>query len=142
MMTKKKWKLLIGLVNVMMNSKKLLKRIDERDYLTEREHREFLEELITDLENIERYKKDLNELTTENEVLKKQLSFTRKKLKCEEYHYNKDLEILEIFKKHLNYSETKNLDTSIISKENYNITIFKALYEEDFEKIEEWLNDK
>ena len=52
----------------------------------------------------------------------------------------RDLEILEILKKHLYYEDTTDLETSVISKENYNITIFKALYEEDFNKIKEWLD--
>lgn len=37
-----------------------LRRIDERDYLTEREHREYLEKLNTDLEVLEILKKTLN----------------------------------------------------------------------------------
>jgi hypothetical protein len=36
-----------------MINKELLRRIDERDYLTEREHREFLERLSKDLEILE-----------------------------------------------------------------------------------------
>jgi len=40
-----------------MTSKELLRRIDERDYLTEREHREFLKELKKDLEELEHYRK-------------------------------------------------------------------------------------
>jgi len=39
-----------------MTSKELLKRIDEKDYLTEREHREFLKVLEKDLEILEIFK--------------------------------------------------------------------------------------
>lgn len=45
-----------------MNNKELLRRIDERDYLTEREHREFLKELNKDLERLEKYKSIEQEL--------------------------------------------------------------------------------
>ena len=41
-----------------MTGKELLRRIDEKDYLTEREHREFLEELNKDLEVLEEIKKN------------------------------------------------------------------------------------
>ncbi len=40
-----------------MPNKELLRRIDERDYLTEREHREFLDRLNKDLEDYEELKK-------------------------------------------------------------------------------------
>lgn len=36
-----------------MGNKELLRRIDERDYLTEREHREFLSVLNKELEKLE-----------------------------------------------------------------------------------------
>lgn len=39
-----------------MTSKELLRRIDERDYLTEREHREFLKELENALDMLEAIK--------------------------------------------------------------------------------------
>lgn len=39
-----------------MTSKEYLRRIDERNYLTEREHREFLNELNKDLEVLEIFK--------------------------------------------------------------------------------------
>lgn len=40
-----------------MTSKELLRRIDERNYLTEREHREFLNILEKDLEILDKIRK-------------------------------------------------------------------------------------
>ena len=44
-----------------MKSKEYLRRIDKRDYLTEREHREYLEQLEKDLEKLEQYETIFNE---------------------------------------------------------------------------------
>jgi len=50
-----------------MINKELLRRIDERDYLTEREHREFLERLSKDLEILE-YIKSLIKVYNNDEM--------------------------------------------------------------------------
>lgn len=83
------------------------------------------------LDTIDEYKaikQDLEKLEQYEAIFKEPLKDIRERL-----------EVLEILKKHLNYSEAKDLDTSAISKENYNITIFKSLYKEDFNKIKQWL---
>lgn len=100
-----------------MVSKELLKRIDERDYLTEREHREFLDKLNKDLEEYEEIKKLMG--TPIQDIMKK-------------------LKVLEIIKKWfmeytIDYSKIDNtffVDTFIRDDE----PIFKIL--------EEWLNGK
>ena len=52
---------------IKMINKELLRRIDERDYLTEREHREFLERLSKDLEILE-YIKSLIKVYNNDEM--------------------------------------------------------------------------
>lgn len=49
-----------------MNSKECLKRIDEKNYLTEREHKEFLSVIEKDLDKLKKLEK-------ENEELKEQI---------------------------------------------------------------------
>ena len=49
-----------------MGNKELLKRIDERNYLTEREHREFLSVLNKELEMLEELKNPYDEYENEN----------------------------------------------------------------------------
>lgn len=44
----------------MISSKECLKRIDERNYLTEREHKEFLKTIEQDLDRLEEFEKVLN----------------------------------------------------------------------------------
>lgn len=65
----------------MAGNLELLRRIDEKDYLTEREHREFLDRLKKDLEELEQYRKvmckpildlmkDLERLEKQDKMLK------------------------------------------------------------------------
>lgn len=68
-----------------MASKELLKRIDERNYLTEREHREFLDRLSKDLE--------------EKELLETELKLEKDKVKYVMKQLKKQDKILEILKK-------------------------------------------
>lgn len=77
-----------------MASKELLRRIDERDYLTEREHREFLEGL------------------------------------------SKDLEVLDILK------ENAHLYVNNVNKDVKSIQITITTCNDNFNKVEEWLDEK
>ena len=67
-----------------MTSKEYLRRIDERNYLTEREHREFLERLSKDLEILETIKDLLNDgvlwLEMEHEMIESKEHKKKKQL--------------------------------------------------------------
>ena len=52
-----------------MNSKECLKRIDETNYLTEREHKEFLSAVENDLDKLKQFEKENEELKEANKFL-------------------------------------------------------------------------
>ena len=58
----------------------LLRRIDEKDYLTEREHREFLDRLKSSLEIAEHDKEYIKELEEEIEEKNREIYFYKQEI--------------------------------------------------------------
>lgn len=108
-----------------------LRRIDERDYLTEREHREFLDRLNKDLEQIELLKLEL-------EVEKIKVKYVMKELKKQDGI----LKILKNKKVDIDYLSTCLYEDIEASVKEYNAYDSENnLTKNEIILLKEWLDE-
>jgi len=110
----------------MAGNLELLRRIDEKDYLTEREHREFLDRLKKDLEKLEYYE----------EIFNKPLKNIRERLEILDILKEKEVDIPGFRQRIIDYE--KDFD---FYYNHWNFISYKPLTKEEFELIKGWLKN-